>query len=249
MNERGYLWSGLAEEIVFECQQLSEPEALRLEEIAARAVPGEIRYRMWSARENDRLPPELRKQVESMAKSAARRAWAKQKETEAAQAEPPKPRKKHKPRVAATPTRYQRSHEKRKAMREKLPDSREGVTHHFTIHARNPNPVSPDDNSLVDVDGYIITGCYPDGRVGEIFVRIGKPGSSEAMIDEWAKTFSIALQSGADFVDLCMKHVGTRFEPSGGTASKLVPRCTSIVDYVCRFLLKTYAPHVLAVAV
>lgn len=125
----------------------------------------------------------------------------------------------------------------RRAMqRQKLPDERAGLTHHFTIIAK-----TPDGDGVYEVDGYIITGCYPDGRVGEVFLRTGKAGSSEALIDQWAMASSYALQCGADFKGYFEKFKGQRFEPSGATKNPDIPRCTSVVDYCARWLLMAYA--------
>jgi ribonucleoside-diphosphate reductase alpha chain len=130
-----------------------------------------------------------------------------------------------------------------KREREKLPDDREGVTHHFVIMSAHP------DGGTYDVDGYITTGQYPDGRLGELFVKVGKSDGSHAMLDQWAISVSYALQYGAPLDGFLGKFVGARFEPSGATKNKEIPRCTSPVDYVARYLLLRYGtPEMLAVA-
>ncbi len=118
-------------------------------------------------------------------------------------------------------------------MRERLPDLREGRTLSFSIQTVN-------DEKLVTVKGYVTTGMYPDGRLGEIFVRIGKPGSSDGMYDQWAIAFSVALQFGADVDAVCQKFVHTSFEPAGVTNVPGVRRCSSIPDLICRWLLLHY---------
>ena len=129
-----------------------------------------------------------------------------------------------------------RYEEKKKvATREKLQEEREGITHHFTIITRNAAG-----DGIEEVDGYIQTGLYPDGRVGEIFVKVGKAGEHHAMIDQWAIAFSVALQYGAPFDDLCAKFRHARFEPSGATKNKDIPRCSSVVDYAVQWLLAKY---------
>lgn len=47
---------------------------------------------------------------------------------------------------------------RRKALKEKLPDDREGPTHHFTIYARAPGT-----EKVIEVKGYITANTYPDG--------------------------------------------------------------------------------------
>lgn len=123
--------------------------------------------------------------------------------------------------------------------RKKLAHTRtEGITLHFVITTRREVPGGVP--LLDEVDGYVTTGLYEDGRLGEIFIRIGKPGSSEALFDHWAIAFSVALQHGASVDELCAKFIGTRFEPSGATNLREIPRCTSPVDLICRWLRLKY---------
>jgi hypothetical protein len=124
---------------------------------------------------------------------------------------------------------------RRRGMRERLKDDRDGVAHHFTLIVRDAIG-----EGVHEIDGYLHTGVYPDGRVGEIFVKIGKPGDVYAALDQWAIAFSVALQYGAPLEALCNKFINQHFSPYGATKNKDIPRCTSIVDYVCRFLLRRY---------
>lgn len=119
-------------------------------------------------------------------------------------------------------------------MREKLDDLREGITHHFTVF------YAPNENTVEEIDGYIQTGCYADGRLGEVFLKIGRPGDQYAMLDQWAIAFSIALQYGAPLEDLCRKFVGSRFAPFGATRNADIRQCTSLVDYAARWILMKY---------
>ncbi|MCI4368597.1 MAG: vitamin B12-dependent ribonucleotide reductase, partial [Thermoplasmata archaeon] len=52
---------------------------------------------------------------------------------------------------------------KRVPIREKLPDERKAITHHFQVGGH---------------DGYVTVGLYPDGRPGELFFRVTKEGST-----------------------------------------------------------------------
>ena len=119
---------------------------------------------------------------------------------------------------------------KRVAVKERLPDEREGVTHHFCITDRDGR----------QTDGYIQVGLYEDGRPGELFVKVGKSGGEGAVWDQFAIAFSIALQYGAPLENLCAKFVNTNFEPSGHTSNKDIPRCTSVTDYLAKYLLKRF---------
>lgn len=115
--------------------------------------------------------------------------------------------------------------------KERLPDERGGVAHHFVIISRAEN------GEAIEIDGYLHANVYPDGRLGEVFLQCGKEGQSQAMLSQWAIALSVGIQYGAPVEDFLRKFVGARFEPSGRTRSSEVPVCTSPVDYVARWLL------------
>lgn len=117
-------------------------------------------------------------------------------------------------------------------MRERIGEqTRPGVTLHFTIT----------DSAGRETDGYLTTGEYADGRLGEVFVKTGKAGSSAAMLDQWAIGVSMAIQYGAPLSVLLGKHVGTLFEPAGAVEGvEGIRRCTSPLDLICRYLLRRY---------
>ncbi len=90
-------------------------------------------------------------------------------------------------------------------------------------------------------EGYVHMGLYEDGTLGEIFLRVSKIGSTlTGLLDAWAISFSVALQHGTPLGDLCKHHEGTRFEPNGRTGNPEIPMCTSIPDYVCRYLRRRF---------
>ena len=125
---------------------------------------------------------------------------------------------------------------KERDMRKRLPDDRTGVTQKFTIIARAENG-----NGVYELDGYVQTGEYPDGSLGEVFIKLGKQGSNEAMLDQWGISTSMALQYGAPVNEIFSKHVGTRFEPSGAVRGiKGIERCTSVVDCISRWIIAKY---------
>lgn len=106
--------------------------------------------------------------------------------------------------------------------RKRLPTDRAAVTHKFAIAGH---------------EGYLTVGMYPDGTLGEIFVRMAKEGSTLAgLMDAFATSVSIALQHGVPLGTLSSKFVGTRFEPAGFTGNQGIPIATSIVDYLFRWL-------------
>ncbi len=108
------------------------------------------------------------------------------------------------------------------ASRSTLPATRESVTHKFSI-ARH--------------EGYLTIGLYPDGRPGEIFLKISKEGSTiSGMCQAFCRAFSIALQYGLSVEDAVVRFKGMRFEPMGPTSNPDIPEASSIVDYVARYM-------------
>jgi ribonucleoside-diphosphate reductase alpha chain len=106
--------------------------------------------------------------------------------------------------------------------RKRLPTTRSSVTHKFQI---------------AEQKGYIIVGLYEDGRPGEVFLKIGKEGSTlGGMFDTVGILTSIALQHGVPLETLAEKLAYVRFEPSGWTKNPKINHAHSIVDYVFRWL-------------
>ncbi|MCP4660906.1 MAG: vitamin B12-dependent ribonucleotide reductase, partial [bacterium] len=74
------------------------------------------------------------------------------------------------------------SRKERYAVRRRLPDERQAITHKFSINEH---------------EGYITVGLYPDGQPGEIFIVMAKEGSTiSGLVDSFATAISIALQYG-----------------------------------------------------
>ncbi len=85
--------------------------------------------------------------------------------------------------------------------------------------------------------GYIHTGFYDDGTVGEIFIRMSKEGSTiSGLMDTIATLTSIALQYGVPLEALVNKFSHVRFEPSGFTSNPDIPIAKSLTDYIFRYL-------------
>lgn len=86
-------------------------------------------------------------------------------------------------------------------------------------------------------DGYVHAGLYPDGRVGEVFIRLAKEGSTiRGLADSLATAVSIGLQYGVPLDVFVEKFSHWRFEPSGFTTDKRIGYANSIVDYVFRWI-------------
>ena len=86
-------------------------------------------------------------------------------------------------------------------------------------------------------DGYIHVGEYPDGRPGEVFIRLGKPGSTVAgLVDGFTQLLSRSLQYGMPLPDLIESFVDTKFEPAGMTDNKRIRFAKSVFDYLFKLL-------------
>lgn len=108
------------------------------------------------------------------------------------------------------------------AIRQSLPTTRESITHKFTIGNH---------------EGYLTVGLYPDGSPGEIFIKMAKEGSTmSGMCQAFCRAFSLSLQFGLPLREAVSRFHGMRFEPMGATNNPDIPECSSIVDYVARYL-------------
>ncbi|MHB0972132.1 MAG: vitamin B12-dependent ribonucleotide reductase [Thermoanaerobaculia bacterium] len=109
-----------------------------------------------------------------------------------------------------------------RAVRKKLPDERESITHKFSIGGH---------------EGYITVGKYEDGTPGEIFITMAKEGATmSGLMDSFATMTSISLQYGVPLQLLVDKFTHTRFEPSGFTKNPEIPMAKSIMDYIFKWL-------------
>jgi ribonucleoside-diphosphate reductase alpha chain len=82
-------------------------------------------------------------------------------------------------------------------------------------------------------EGYISVGLYPDGRPGEVFIKMAKEGSTVAgLMDTIGILSSVALQYGVPIEKLAEKFAGTRFEPMGHTKNPDIREATSLSDYI-----------------
>jgi ribonucleoside-diphosphate reductase alpha chain len=109
-----------------------------------------------------------------------------------------------------------------RAVREKMPVERASVTHKFSVGVN---------------EGYITVGMYPDGRPGEIFIKMSKEGSTlSGVMDGLALTVSLGLQYGVPLKVFVDKLVNTRFEPSGISGNPNIRFVSSVLDYLARWL-------------
>jgi ribonucleoside-diphosphate reductase alpha chain len=117
-----------------------------------------------------------------------------------------------------------------RAMRRRLPDERQAVTHKFSIAGH---------------DGYITVGMYEDGSPGEVFIVMAKEGSIvSGLMDGFATAISLALQYGVPLEVLVRKFTHSRFEPAGMTNNPQIPIAKSTTDYIFRWLALKFLPDV-----
>ncbi len=112
--------------------------------------------------------------------------------------------------------------------RERLPDTRQSVTHKFNISGH---------------EGYVTVGLYPDGRPGELFITMAKEGSTiGGLMDCFGTAVSMSLQYGVPLEVYVNKFSHTRFEPWGYTKNPDIKIAKSVVDYIFRWLGITFLP-------
>ena len=116
-----------------------------------------------------------------------------------------------------------------KPVRHRLPKSRPSVTTSF---------------SVAGAEGYMTAGSYPDNGLGEVFLKLGKQGSTLAgVMDAFSIAISIALQYGVPLEAFVSKFVNMRFEPAGMTDDPDIRISQSIMDYIFRRLALDYLPY------
>ncbi|WP_016698884.1 vitamin B12-dependent ribonucleotide reductase [Actinoalloteichus spitiensis] len=113
-------------------------------------------------------------------------------------------------------------------VRKRLPKKRPSQTVSFTVGG---------------AEGYLHAGSYPDDGLGEIFVKLGKQGSTLAgVMDAFSMSISVGLQYGIPLEFYVSKFQNLRFEPAGMTDDPDVRIATSVLDYLFRRLALDYLP-------
>ncbi len=110
--------------------------------------------------------------------------------------------------------------------RKRLPKSRASRTTSFTVGG---------------AEGYMTSGAHDDGELGEVFLKLGKQGSTLAgVMDAFSIAVSIGLQYGVPLETYVSKFTNLRFEPAGLTDDPDVRMAQSLMDYVWRRLALDY---------
>jgi ribonucleoside-diphosphate reductase alpha chain len=85
------------------------------------------------------------------------------------------------------------------------------------------------------------SGAHEDGELGEIFLKLGKQGSTLAgVMDAFSIAVSIGLQYGVPLETYVSKFTNLSFEPAGLTDDADVRMAKSIMDYIFRRLALDY---------
>jgi ribonucleoside-diphosphate reductase alpha chain len=85
------------------------------------------------------------------------------------------------------------------------------------------------------------SGAHEDGELGEVFLKLGKQGSTLAgVMDAFSIAVSIGLQYGVPLETYVSKFTNLAFEPAGLTDDPDVRMSKSIMDYIFRRLALDY---------
>jgi ribonucleoside-diphosphate reductase alpha chain len=113
-----------------------------------------------------------------------------------------------------------------KPIRKRLPKARPSLTTSFAVGG---------------AEGYMTAGSYPDDGLGEVFLKLGKQGSTLAgVMDAFSIAISIALQHGVPLETYVQKFTNMRFEPAGLTDDPDIRMAQSVLDYIFRRLALDY---------
>ena len=114
------------------------------------------------------------------------------------------------------------------AVRKRLPKARPSITTSFAVGG---------------AEGYMTAGAYADGALGEVFLKLGKQGSTLAgVMDAFSIAVSIGLQYGVPLETFVEKFTNLRFEPAGMTDDADIRMAQSMMDYIFRRLALDYMP-------
>ncbi|WP_296137839.1 vitamin B12-dependent ribonucleotide reductase [uncultured Tessaracoccus sp.] len=110
--------------------------------------------------------------------------------------------------------------------RERLPKSRMSRTTSFAV---------------AEAEGYMTSSAYEDGRLGEVFLKLGKQGSTlSGVMDAFSIAVSIGLQYGVPLESFVQKFTNLKFEPAGMTDDPDIRIAQSFMDYIFRRLALDY---------
>jgi ribonucleoside-diphosphate reductase alpha chain len=130
--------------------------------------------------------------------------------------------------VPAAPATAPEPHEHR-PVRRRLPKKRSATVTKFNV---------------AGAEGYMTASTYADDGLGEVFLKLGKQGSTLAgVMDAFSIAISVGLQYGIPLESYVAKFTNTRFEPAGMTDDPDIRIAGSMMDYIFRRLALDYLPY------
>ncbi len=107
-----------------------------------------------------------------------------------------------------------------------LPDTRKSLTHKVYIESGQGR-----------ISLFITVGLYKNGDPGEVWINVGKQGSTlRGLTDTVAIGLSLMLQHHVPLETIVGQYKNHSYLPQGPTSNTDIPNCSSIIDYVVRFL-------------
>ena len=97
---------------------------------------------------------------------------------------------------------------------------------------------------MAGAEGYMTASSYPDDGIGEVFLKLGKQGSTLAgVMDAFSMAISVGLQYGIPLDSYVAKFTNMRFEPAGLTDDPDIRLASSVMDYIFRRLALDHLPY------
>src|SRR6516162_3780251 len=117
---------------------------------------------------------------------------------------------------------------------------------HRPVRKRLPRqrPATVTRFSVAGAEGYMTASSYPDDGIGEVFLKLGKQGSTLAgVMDAFSIAISVGLQYGIPLDSYVAKFTNMRFEPAGLTDDPDIRIASSVMDYIFRRLALDHLPY------
>jgi ribonucleoside-diphosphate reductase alpha chain len=98
--------------------------------------------------------------------------------------------------------------------------------------------------SVAGAEGYMTASSYPGDGIGEVFLKLGKQGSTLAgVMDAFSIAISVGLQYGIPLESYVAKFTNMRFDPAGITDDPDIRMASSVMDYIFRRLALDHLPY------
>jgi ribonucleoside-diphosphate reductase alpha chain len=138
-------------------------------------------------------------------------------------------KRKPEPEARQAPAPVQVEQHEHRPVRRRLPKSRSATVTRFDV---------------AGAEGYMTASKYPDDGVGEVFLKLGKQGSTLAgVMDAFSMAISVGLQYGIPLESYVAKFTNMRFEPAGMTDDPDIRIASSMMDYIFRRLALDHLPY------